>query len=69
MSSKSRGLFINHDPISLLHSLVAFWNSWTSWTSCSVTCGLGFQQRTRSCEDPDETGHHCGAGEIEQQSL
>ncbi|XP_052812088.1 uncharacterized protein LOC128239471 [Mya arenaria] len=28
------------------------WTSWSDWSSCSVTCGIGQRQKSRSCQNP-----------------
>ena len=43
------------------------WGSWQSWTTCSVTCGGGLRNRTRSCNNPppDDDGQGCGGNSVE----
>lgn len=38
-------------------------SEWGSWSACSVTCGGGYQMRTRTCHDPLFGGKNC-TGEV-----
>ncbi|XP_035688793.1 SCO-spondin-like [Branchiostoma floridae] len=44
------------------------WSSWSPW-SCSVTCGVGTETRTRTCTDPAPSngGANCAGQEQETQ--
>ncbi|MBN3312119.1 HMCN1 protein, partial [Atractosteus spatula] len=42
------------------------WNSWVSWAACSVSCGGGTRQRTRSCSNPAPQygGRQCEGNDV-----
>ncbi|XP_057313086.1 SCO-spondin-like isoform X2 [Hydractinia symbiolongicarpus] len=46
------------------------WSEWSSYTSCSSTCGVGTQSRTRSCNNPAPSngGTECSGSAIERPS-
>lgn len=45
------------------------WIMWTPWTDCSVACGVGAQQRTRSCNNPKPLwgGMPCKGNPLQEQ--
>ena len=46
------------------------WAQWSSWGSCSVTCGNGKMQRTRTCSDPTPShgGQECSGSDEQSQN-
>ena len=45
------------------------WDDWTKWATCSVTCGGGSQNRSRTCTNPvpQYGGADCVGAEGENQ--
>ena len=46
------------------------WSVWDSWSTCSVTCGGGLQDRSRSCTNPPPAygGEECKGDKQEIRS-
>ncbi|KAJ8038941.1 Hemicentin-1 [Holothuria leucospilota] len=46
------------------------WSRWGSWSICSATCDGGFQERYRSCNNPEPlyNGRECPGNEREQRT-
>lgn len=45
------------------------WSIWTMWTDCSVFCGVGVQERRRSCTSPEPMygGMFCKGDSLQEQ--
>lgn len=45
------------------------WSVWTMWTDCSVPCGVGVQERRRSCTSPEPMygGMFCKGDSLQEQ--
>ena len=46
------------------------WSCWTDWSVCSVSCGIGYKQRTRDClavNNKDAEGSDCEGPSIAQE--
>lgn len=45
------------------------WSFWSSWTGCSVDCDVGFQERRRTCTNPEPMwgGLPCKGDSIQEQ--
>ena len=42
--------------------------SWTAWSTCSLSCGVGNQIRTRNCTQAQNGGKACTCNKLESQS-
>ncbi|XP_038056242.1 SCO-spondin-like [Patiria miniata] len=46
------------------------WSPWSAWTDCSQSCGWGFRQRQRTCDNPAPAfgGYYCVGSETGGES-
>lgn len=53
-----------------IHTVHGGWSTWTGWGSCSKTCGMGLQTKTRTCSNPlpARFGDHCFGESMEYQA-
>ncbi|KAK1795839.1 hypothetical protein P4O66_009859 [Electrophorus voltai] len=46
------------------------WTPWSSWTACSTSCGVGFEVRQRSCNNPSpKHGGRVCVGQMREERL
>ncbi|XP_069093155.1 hemicentin-2 isoform X1 [Pleurodeles waltl] len=62
--TESRSCFLSPCPVD------GRWTAWGSWSDCSVSCGGGRRQRTRSCFDPapQSGGKACTGRDVDTAS-
>ncbi|VDH96262.1 Hypothetical predicted protein [Mytilus galloprovincialis] len=43
------------------------WTEWTTWSGCSMSCGIGSQDRMRTCNDPEPKygGQNCTGNNLD----
>ena len=44
----SFGILIYYD----IKTVDGVWGEWSDWNVCTVTCGVGYQSRNRTCDNP-----------------
>lgn len=44
------------------------WNEWMQWSECTVSCGYGTRNRSRTCKGPYYKGKECDGPKDETES-
>lgn len=44
------------------------WNGWMQWSECTVSCGYGTRNRSRTCKGPYYKGKECDGPKDETES-
>lgn len=44
------------------------WNEWMQWSDCTVSCGYGTRNRSRTCKGPYYKGKECDGPKDETES-
>lgn len=63
-------IYFHHDFIFSTIIADGGWSSWEAWSSCSVSCGVGVQSRSRRCSNPAPYGggKDCSGNSIESST-
>lgn len=74
-TSENNKWFNNHNYFFFIYVAGIFslkvdgvWNGWMQWSECTVSCGYGTRNRSRTCKGPYYKGKECDGPKDETES-